>query len=78
MSPAKTNIKPKPARDQEVAYIEADILTNIRLAAQFAELAEGHSALFDDTGFRYCVDQFLSHARSVSTHLKTLRGLDAK
>lgn len=65
-------------RSQEAAHVEADLLTNIRLAAEFAQLAEGHAALFDDNGMRYCVDRFLDHARAVSNHLKKLRGMDQK
>lgn len=63
-------------RSQEAAFVEADLLTNIRLAADFARLADGHADLFDENGMRYCVDRFLDHARAVSNHLKKLRGLD--
>jgi len=64
---------PKKTRSKEPAYVEADILTNLRLAAEFSRLAESHGALFDENGFRYCVDRFLEHARLVSTNLKKLR-----
>lgn len=63
----------KNSRNQDSAYLEADILTNLRLAAEFSRLAEGHAALFDENGFRYSVDRFLEHARLVSTNLKKLR-----
>lgn len=71
-SASKTNTS-KSARNQDSAYFEADILTNLRLAAEFARLAEGHAALFDEGGFRYSTDRFLEHARLVSTNLKKLR-----
>jgi hypothetical protein len=71
-SASKINI-PKTARNQDAAYLEADILTNLRLAAEFSRLAESHGALFDENGFRYCVDRFLEHARLVSTGIKKLR-----
>lgn len=74
-SASKINTSKVP-RNQDAAYVEADILTNLRLAAEFSRLAEDHGALFDDNGFRYCVDRFLEHARLVSNHLKKLREMD--
>ena len=64
---------PKKTRSKEPAYIEADILSNLRLAAEFARLAEAHGDLFDDSGFNYCVERFLDHARLVSTFHKKLK-----
>lgn len=76
MPSASNTNSPKKPRDQDAAYIEADILNNLRLTAEFAELAERHSAIFDGDGFRYCVDRFLDHARLVSVNLKKLRSID--
>lgn len=64
---------PKTPRSKDTSYIEADLLTNLRLAAEFARLAEAHASLFDDNGLRYCVDRFIDHGREVSKHLKKLR-----
>lgn len=64
---------PKKPRSKDVSYIEADILTNLRLAAEFSRLAEAHASLFDDNGFRYCCDRFIDHGRLVANHLKKLR-----
>ena len=75
MPSASNTNTPKKSRNQDSAYLEADIITNLRLAEEFARLAEGHSALFDDNGFRYCVDRFLEHARLVSTSIKKLRDI---
>jgi hypothetical protein len=53
--------------------LEADILSNLRLSADFADLAEGHYKIMDDNGFKYSVDRYLDHARLVSEKLKKLR-----
>jgi len=53
--------------------LEADLLSNLKLSKEFADLAEGHYRIFDENGFRYSVDQFLAHARIVSEKLKKLR-----
>jgi len=74
MSPADKLYNPKKPRGKEPSYIEADILTNLRLAAEFARLAEAHGDIFDDSGFNYCVERFLSHARLVSEFSKKLKG----
>jgi len=74
MSGNKSTIR--QTRSQEAAFIEADLLSNIRLAADFARLADNHADLFDENGMRYCVDRFLEHARAVSNHLKKLRSMD--
>ena len=66
---------PKTPRGKDPSYIEADILNNLRLAAEFARLAESHSDIFDDSGFNYCVERFLSHARLVSEFKKKLKGV---
>ena len=66
---------PKKPRSKEPAYIEADILTNLRLAAEFSRLAEAHGELFDESGFNYCVDRFLDHARLVAQFKKQLKGV---
>jgi hypothetical protein len=76
MPSASNTNTPKKPRDQDAAFVEADIISNLRLTADFAELAERHAAIFDDDGFRYCVDRFLDHARLVSTNIKKLRGMD--
>lgn len=75
MSPAEKLYNPKKPRGKDVSYIEADILTNLRLAAEFARLAEAHGDIFDDSGFNYCVERFLSHARLVSEFKKKLKGV---
>ena len=75
MPSASNTNTPKKSRNQDSAYLEADILTNLRLAAEFSRLADDHGALFDDNGFRYCVDRFLEHARLVSTSIKKLRDI---
>ena len=64
---------PNYAQDQVASYLIGDILSHLRLAADFADLAEKHSQIFDDNGFRYCTDRFLDHARQVSTIMKKLR-----
>ena len=69
---------PKSSRDQEAAFIEADIIANLKLAADFADLAIRHSEIFDDEGFRYSTDRMLDHARSVSKYLSKLRTLGEK
>lgn len=69
---------PKSRREQEAAFIEADIVANLNLAAGFADLAIRHADLFDETGFRYSCDQFISHARAVAEKLKALRSLGEK
>lgn len=74
MSGSKSTLRQN--RSQEAAFVEADLLSNIRLAADFARLADGHADLFDENGMRYCVDRFLEHARAVSNHLKKLRSMD--
>ena len=74
MPSADKRYTPKKPRNQELAYIEADILTNIRIAAEFARLAEAHAALFDDSGLNYCLERFLEHARAVASFQKKLKG----
>jgi hypothetical protein len=74
MPSADKRYTPKKPRNQELAYIEADILTNIRIAAEFARLAEAHASLFDDGGFNYCLERFLEHARAVAYNQKKLKG----
>ena len=74
MPSADKRYTPKKPRNQELAYIEADILTNIRLAVEFAHLAEGHASLFDDGGFNYCLERFLEHAKAVNQFQKKLKG----
>ena len=73
MPSADKTYNPKKPRSKDVSYIEADILTNLRLAAEFARLAEAHAAIWDDNGFRYSVDRFVDHGQEVSKHLKKLR-----
>jgi len=68
----------KLPRDQDASFIEADIISNLKLAADFADLAIRHFDIFDSEGARYSTDQFLSHARLVSEKLKKLRSLDTK
>lgn len=65
----------KQSRDQEASFIEADILSNLRLSIEFADLADRHAQIMDEAGFKYSCDQFLSHARLVSEKLKKLRSL---
>ena len=69
---------PKSPREQEAAFIEADILSNLNLASGFADLAARHADLFDETGFRYSCDQFIAHAKAVAEKLKALRSLGEK
>jgi hypothetical protein len=76
MSGTKAN--PKPPRDQDASFLEADIISNLKLAADFADLAIRHSEIFDSEGFRYSTDRFLDHARVCSDKLKRLRSLDEK
>lgn len=64
---------PKTPKSKDTSYIEADLLTNLRIAAEFARLAEAHAAIWDDNGLRYCVDRFIDHGRLVSSNLKKLR-----
>lgn len=68
----------KQSRDQEAAFIEADMISNLKLAADFADLAIRHFEIFDDDGAKYSADRFLDHAREVSGQLKKLRSLANK
>lgn len=61
---------PKGGKPQKVWETEQDIAGSIRNACQFGELALNHSEIFDDSGFEYCVEKFLTHARLASDHLK--------
>lgn len=73
MSTADKLYTPKKTRSKEPAYVEADIITNLRMAAEFARLAEAHGSLYDEGGFNYCVIRFLDHARLVSSFHKKLK-----
>ena len=72
------NIIPKQSRSQELAFIEADLTANLKLAADFADLAIRHFEIFDDDGAKYSTDRFLDHARAASGQLKKLRSLAVK
>ncbi len=73
-----TKFIPKQSRSQEAAFVEADLIANLKLAADFADLAIRHFEIFDDDGAKYSTDCFLTHARTVSGHLKRLRSLAVK
>lgn len=73
MPPADKLYIPKNPRSKDTSFLESDILSNLRLAAEFSRLADAHSELFDDSGFNYCVERFLDHARLVSTFHKKLK-----
>ena len=72
------NIIPKVSRSQEAAFVEADLIANLKLAADFADLAIRHFEIFDDDGAKYSTDRFLDHARAASGQLKKLRTLAVK
>jgi hypothetical protein len=62
-------------RPPDLIGLEADIITGLRNAVKFADLAEGHAEVFDPIGFVYDLDEFISHAKLVSDYVKKYKKL---
>ena len=77
MTTKSTNI-PNLIRSQECVALDADILSNMRLAAEFYALAQHHYDIFDTDGYLYCVEKHLAHARLVSEYIKKLKKMEQK
>ena len=69
-------VKKQAAPNLNLAYeTEAKILSHLRMAIRYADLADQHYEIFDNFGFDRCVEQFVAHANDISTLQKKLRSL---
>lgn len=67
--------RPVERRSNEIQNIEADILVGLKNACRYAEMAGLHADVFDEVGFLYDLEEFVSHAKRVAGYVAAYKNL---
>ena len=71
MSGSKINAQSKNNHEHDLNL--GHLLSNLRLAAEYADLARQMADIYDDAGMKFCADRFIDHAKLASDYLKKIR-----